>query len=115
MSSAVPPVSSILDKLEGSQEESFEKILIRMLEPEKAETKTQIENTVAMSQLKMLATWARQEKCFKTAKTIETFIKTYLIYQISKDRQSRKEIISALTEGLKRDKSLAEKLRENPA
>jgi len=103
-----------LNSLIASNEESFEKILLRMLDSKDIEPKTQIDNVRALTKLAFLSDWLKSKGYLKSAQSITDWIKKYLIYQVSRDRQSRKEVERILTEGLKREKSLAEKLTEKP-
>ena len=104
----------ILDGLMDVQEESFEKILITLLDEENVAMKTEIERPINLARLKILDICLENEVMFKSAKVISNFIDNYLIYMVSNKRQSRKEIIQALTEGLKQERTIGEKLTKTP-
>lgn len=95
-------------------DETFEKILVNMLDPKDAATKTEIHNPLGLAKLASLADALEAEGLDLPAKTIRSFIDHYLIYMISHDRKSRTEIIQALSEAFKRERSMAEKLTSAP-
>jgi hypothetical protein len=107
--------SNIFDGLFESEEDSKEKILLQMINPDDVAPKTEIQRPLNLARMKMLAVWCRQEGLNECADFIEdAFIEPYLIYMISKDRQSRKEVFGALTEAFKEERSLGEKLASKP-
>jgi hypothetical protein len=104
----------IFDDLLQSDEESFEKILISLLEEDNVAMKTEIQKPLNLTRLECLGAWLKAEKMKKSSKLIEAFILSYRINMVSNKRQSRKEIIAALTEGLKEERTAAEKLTQPP-
>jgi len=104
----------MFDDLLRTEEESFEKILISLLEEDNVAMKTEIQKPLNLTRLECLAGWLKAEKMKKSAKLIETFVLSYRINMVSNKRQSRKEIIAALTEGLKEERSATEKLTQPP-
>jgi len=92
------------------EEDSFEKILITLLDKENITMKTDIKNPLNLIKLKTLANLLRIEGLIEEANLIDNFITGYLEYMVSYNRQSRKEIIQALSEGLKEERTVGEKL-----
>lgn len=83
-------------------------------DPKSVAPKTEIEVPLALAQLKTIAVILRQDGYPDLADIIEEFIGSYLVYMISRNREGRREIIQALTEGLKEDRALREKLTSPP-
>lgn len=94
--------------------ESLERILIRLLQSEDIELKTEIQKPLNLARLNLLADWLMIENCPNASKMIKEFIQSYLKYMVSHNREGRKEIIQAIAEGMKRDKSLTDKLTTPP-
>ncbi len=106
---------TFLEGLMASDDESIEKIVGKMLSPEDVETKTEIHQPLALTQLETMATWCLDENCVECHRSITTFIHAYRINMVSFDRQSRKEVERILTEGMKTERALADKLASRPA
>ena len=104
----------MLDELVRIEEESYQKILSDMLSEEHIKTKTEIRKPLAMTRLEMSGVWLESEGMTESAKFIELFAEKFRINMISNNRQSRKEIIQALTEGLKQERTMGEKLTSPP-
>lgn len=96
--------------LQSVNEDSFQKILISLLDPENIETKTEIELPMPLAQLAILADVLEKEGVPDLPELLRNFIKKYLVYQVSHLRKGRTEIIGALTEGIKEERRLREKL-----
>jgi hypothetical protein len=109
---AIP--QSMLSGLLSTDEESFEKIVLEMLNPEDVEMKTEVHSPVALTRLETMAIWYDFENVPECAKLIREFCKLYRVNMVSFNRQSRKEIKEILTEGLKRERSIGEKLAGKP-
>jgi len=101
----------IFDGLIPMQEkDSLEQILNNMLNPEHIEMKTEIQRPLNLTKLKMLSIWLRNEGMISCANLIDGFIYEFRVNMVSNKRQSRKEIISALTPGLQMERSIQDKL-----
>lgn len=78
------------------------------------ETKTQIDNPLALSGISLYQQYFEKKGLKKCSDTLKTWIQTYLTYQISKDRQSRKEFVQVaqllLAQELKQDVSITSNL-----
>src|SRR4030065_1421823 len=92
-------------------EDTFQKILVKLIDPLNPETKTEIHDPLALTRLLAIADWGDAEGAKKTAATLRAFAHEYRVNMISYNRQSRKEVVQALTEGLKQERTMAEKLR----
>jgi hypothetical protein len=113
-------LSEELDDLFQTSDESFEKILLTMLDEKGISTKTEIHKPLNLTRLETIAQWLRIEatsaspeeaiELIACAELIEGFVKKYRINMVSFNRKSRLEVIQALTEGLKEERSLADKL-----
>jgi len=104
------PDEGLLDELLVDKEESLEKILVALLDDENIEMKTEIQKPLNLTRLKVLSVWLKNHDMTKSAQMIDSFIAYYLVYMVSKGRMSRKEIISALTDGLKEERGFKQKL-----
>ena len=105
----------IFDGLIPMQEkDSLEQILNNMLDPENIEMKTEIQRPVNLTKLKMLSIWLRNEGMINCANMIDAFIYEFRVNMVSNKRQSRKEIISALTPNLQEARTIEEKLTSQP-
>jgi hypothetical protein len=83
--------------LGGNKEDELVKIMEKLIHGDKdIDLKTEINHPVHLAILKSLSELAIDYNLSKTSKTIETFIKHYLRYMISKGRKSREEIIQGL-------------------
>ena len=100
----------MLEGLIQTQDETLEKILLKMIDEKGVPMKTHIKNPLALSKLELLAKVLRLEGAIDVADILDAFIQMYRVNMVSFDRKSRTEIISAI-EGLKRDeRTLADKL-----
>lgn len=105
---------TLLGEFKPMEEESVEKILVSLLNPENAKTKTELHNPLTLTQLITYGKWLRDEKLFKSANTIFKFVEEYRVNMISFKRQSRTEVIQALSEAFKQERSLQQKLVSPP-
>jgi hypothetical protein len=105
----------IFGELISENEESFEKILLALLDKENLTMKTEIQKPLNLTRLYIFGAWLKAEKMDRCSQLIDSFIQKYLEFMVSNKRQSRKEIIQALTEGMKSERTLREKLTEKPA
>ena len=115
-------MTSHLDGLFQTQDDTLEKILLKMIDEQGVSMKTHIKNPLCLTKLETLAEVfkfeseslsnpesVRQEarECYDI---LVLFIRMYRINMVSYDRKSREEITRAI-EGLERkDRSLADKL-----
>lgn len=114
----VKPVENrptFLSGLISRDDETFEKILVKMIEPKDASSKTEIHQPLALTQLEEVAVWLRSEKQGPAADAIKEFVNLYRVNMISYNRQSRKEVIQALTEGLKLERTMTDKMAGKPS
>ena len=88
-----------LEKLfDRSSSASYEQILNELLTDKAIELKTEIPNPLALSQMSALSSALKDEGCPRSAKVIDDFIKSYLLYMVSNKRKSRTEIVSAFNQ-----------------
>jgi len=103
-------MNSTLDGLFQTQDDSLEKILLKMIDENGVSMKTHIKNPLALTKLEILAEIFKQEGAKEIYDILSIFIRMYRINMVSYDRKSREEITRAI-EGLERkDRSLADKL-----
>ena len=116
---ATPQPTSLGDffsKLSIGERETVEKILTNLLNEINLGMKTDIEVPIEMARLEILQYWSEVEGCIKNAKLLEIFINRYKVDRVSFKRQSREEIIKAVSERVKKeDRTLGERLAEVPA
>lgn len=108
-------LTETLSDLAIFDDESPEKILLSLLDKDNVEMKTEIEEPLRLAQLKTVENACATEKLRRCAKSIKIFIYNYLVYQVSHDRQSRKETIQALQALMTNERTIGEKLTEPPA
>ena len=103
----------ILDKLIPIQEkDSLQQILNNMIDIDNVAMKTQIQKPSNLTKLAILSKWIRSEQCPDTSDLLDIYITEYRINMVSYNRQSRKEVIAALTSGLQQERNIQEKLTE---
>ena len=100
--------------LSSGEDSSMQKILISMMDTNGIETKSEVEVPLALAQLYTMAQVLKAEGVEDLPKIIEDFIIKYLTYQVSHNREGRKEVFGALTEGIKEERRLSEKLTSVP-
>jgi len=96
-------VTYVDEFIQAGQEETAEKILVKLLDDKGIELKTEIKDPRALAQLSTIARWLEIENMPKSAELIDDFVDYLLRYMVSKDRQSRKEIIKALSDRIRRE------------
>lgn len=106
---------SLLSGLIARDEETFEKILVKLLEPTDVETKTEVQEPIPLTQLDILAVWLENEGARKSSTLTKAFAHQFRINMVSHKRQSRTEVVKALTEGIKQERTLSEKLMTKPS
>ena len=103
----------MFEGLEKFEEENLHKAVASLLDSKNVVTKTEIQNPLAMARLVSIAEWLEAYEMHKPAKYLKAFILWYQTYMISHDRKSRLEVVSVLTEGMKEERSLRQKLSGN--
>jgi len=88
----------LLEELMPIEEESVEKILVRMLDGQDVELKTEYHDPLRVSLLETLADWLEAEGLTSSAQLLKDFLKHYSIAMVSNDRKSREEIVRAVSE-----------------
>ena len=93
-----------LGDLKQIKDVSLQDILMDLLDGDHdLELKTQIFNPKDVAGLNILSTVLKMEGLDKSSKLITVFIKEYLRYMVSYNRQSRTELINAIAGMLDRD------------
>jgi DNA-directed RNA polymerase alpha subunit len=96
------------------EEQSPMQILNSLQDKENVEMQTEIQQPLNLTRLETLAKWCGDEKATDSKATLLEFVKDYRINMVSFDRKSRKEIITALTESIKEERRLSDKLMTLP-
>jgi hypothetical protein len=96
------------------EEQSPMQILNSLQDKENVEMQTEIQQPLNLTRLETLAKWCGDEKAFESQTTLTQFAKDFRVNMVSFNRQSRKEIITALTEALEDERRLSEKLMSAP-
>lgn len=109
--------NSVFDELVPSDDISLQQILNNLLDGKhNLDLKTQIIKPKDLASLKILAELLGKLKYPKCEMIIENFIKTYLRYMVSFERQSRKEIIKAVSSLFEQEsKDIISKMTKNLA
>lgn len=98
-----------------NDDDSLNRILASLLDIKNIEMKTEIAMPLNLARLNTLADAFINTNKPKTGKLLKDFIQSYLMYMVSHDRKSREEIIHAIAESMKKEKSLTDKLTTPPA
>lgn len=85
-----------MDELVPVEEESVEKILARLMEPDAIAMKTEYGNPLNITRLHAIADWLQEEQMMTSAALLREFIKNYSMNMVSKGREGRKEIVRAI-------------------
>jgi len=96
------------------EEQSPMQILNSLQDKENVEMQTEIQQPLNLTRLETLAKWCGDEKAPDSKATLLDFVNDFRINMVSYDRKSRKEIITALTESIKEERKLADKLMTIP-
>jgi hypothetical protein len=96
------------------EEQSPMQILNSLQDKENVEMQTEIQQPLNLTRLETLAKWCGDEKAFSCQATLTQFANDFRINMVSFNRQSRKEIITALTQALEDERKLSEKLMSAP-
>ena len=94
-------MSDFLDELRPVEEESIERILVRLMEEDGIALKTEYPNPLNVARLSALADWLEKEEMTDSAELVREFVKYYSQDMVSFDRKGRAEIVKALQERLK--------------
>lgn len=81
---------------EQKEEETVEKILSELLDKDDIELKTEINNPLNVSRLMMISKWFEVNEYDDSSELIEKFVNYYLLYMVSHNRESRREIVTAI-------------------
>lgn len=108
---------SVFDELTEGNDISIQQILNNLLDGKhNLDLKTQIIKPKVLASLKVFAELLGKLKYPKSERVIESFIKTYLRYMVSFERQSRKEIIKAVSSLFEAEsKEIVSKMTKNLA
>jgi hypothetical protein len=85
-----------LEEMFKGHDKTPEMILSEMVDPHNIEMKTEISQPINLAKLYVISQCLKDDNCVPAGKRIEEFIDRYLLYQVSYNRQSRKEVIEAL-------------------
>lgn len=105
---------SELDDMIVQSDETTEKILARLLDSNDIEMKTEIQNPLNLARLFSVADALTHEGYKSSGKLLTSFINIFLLYMTSFNRKRSTEIVTALTEALKREKTMVDKLTQPP-
>ena len=119
--SKLPPnpaklMSDLFSRMSQNERESVETILISLLDDSTGlGMKTDLEMPLAVTRLEIIAFWGDLEGATDDAKTLREFSRLYKVNRVSHDRQSREEIVKAVSElHKKEDRTLGQRLSEVP-
>lgn len=106
---------NLSDILRKGKDITYQEILINLIDgKDNLDLKSEINQPKELASLYVLAKYLDNSNFPNTAKVIKYFITRYLRYMISYKRQSRKEIIEAISSFNKEaDMSIIEKLTSN--
>ena len=106
-----------VDVFKGMQqleEETVEKIVVNMLNPENVEMKTRVGVPLALSRLELMGTWYEIEDLPLSKKVIDVFSKFLRVNEVSRDGKSREEVVRILSEAMKQERSMQDRLASPP-
>lgn len=85
-----------LEELFKGHDKTPEMILSELIDSHDIEMKTEIAQPINLAKLYVVAECLIADGCEGAGQRIKDFISRYLLYQVSYNRQSRKEVIEAL-------------------
>jgi len=85
---------------------SLQEILNNLLDSTDLELKTEIANPKRLAILSVYSEYLKTNHFPKVSRTVNHFIELYLTYMVSHNRESRKEIIRALTTMIRESESV---------
>jgi len=103
-------MSSEFENLFDIDEDSYKDIIKAMLDGKDITTKTEINAPLAFTKLEFFGHWLKSQGVDNADNLISKFCALYRVNMISFKRQSRKEAVQMVTEGLKRERTASEKL-----
>ncbi|MBD3194106.1 MAG: hypothetical protein GF317_03565 [Candidatus Lokiarchaeota archaeon] len=109
---------SVRDEFDLTKDISYEEILFSLLDSKDLELKTDIRSPQKLSGLKIYANWLKDIGFNNSGKYLDVYIEILNKFMVSYNRQSRKEIISAVRSMFERTSasiSLSERLTSNLA
>jgi hypothetical protein len=110
---SAPPVG-MFDGMIPIEEETPEHILAGLIDPENIGMKSRIPNPLVLTQFEMMGVWAGIDDYPKTKKVFEQFAEFFRTNGISQDGERVKEIVQALSERIKQERTATEKLTAPP-
>lgn len=116
-SSPIIPFKSpvnIFESMIPYEEETVERIITDMIDPENVEMKTRVGVPLNLSRLELFGTWYEMENLPKSAEVIKVFCKLLRVNEVSLDGKSREEIVRILSEAMKQERTLRDKLTSPP-
>lgn len=99
-----------LDSLESYKGETLEQILLDLLAPGNVTMKTEFPNPLLVSRIRMASKWAELQGLEQVAEFLKQFVTFFETDMVSYKRQSRTEIVTAVSEIVKHDRKVREKL-----
>jgi hypothetical protein len=112
------PIAKPLGEIFGSmiplEEETPEHILAGLINPENIGMKSRIPNPLVLTQFEILGHYAEIDNLPQTAKVFEKFAEFFRVNGISADGERVKEIVQALSERIKQERTATEKLTAPP-
>jgi hypothetical protein len=97
------PDGGFLSELMPVEEESVEKILVRLMQSEDIALKTEYPRPLNVARLSLLAKWLEQESMVDSAALVREFVKFYSEDMVSFGRKGRGEIVRALQERIREE------------
>jgi len=90
-----------LDELVPVEEESVERILAKLMEPQGIALKTDLPRPMPCVKLQVFAQWLKQEGMEDSSALVENFVKFYMEDMVSNKRKGRAEIVKALSDQMR--------------
>jgi hypothetical protein len=110
----VKPLGDIFGSMIPLEEETPEHILAGLIDPENIGMKSRIPNPLVLTQFEMMGVWAGIDNQPKTKLVFEQFAEFFRTNGISQDGERVKEIVQALSERIKQERTATEKLTAPP-
>jgi len=107
-------MSNILEKMDSLRELDLNEILNNLIDGNKdVDLKTEILRPKQLASLKILSDFCEKIDYENSGKTIKDFLEIYFRYMFSYNRQSRKEVVRAISYQMEiKAKNLTEKLTQ---
>jgi len=110
---SAPPMG-MFDSMIPIEEETPEHILAGLIDPANLGMKSRIPNPLVLTQFEMLGVWADTDDMPKTKAVFEKFAEFFRTNGISQDGERVKEIVQALSERIKQERTASERLMSTP-